>query len=584
MMTDRGYRPSFGALADGRGRVRFRLWAPDQSAVNLEIEGRPSFAMAATGNGWFEVEADATPGTRYEYILSDGRSVPDPASRAQHEDVHGPSVVVDPSSYDWRQTEWRGRPWHESIIYELHVGAFGGFKGVERELPRLAELGITAIELMPVHDFPGRRNWGYDGVLPFAPDRAYGHPDDLKSLIDSAHALELNVLLDVVYNHFGPDGNYLALYAKEFFRDDVATPWGAAIDFRKREVRRYFIENVLQWLFEYRFDGLRFDAVHAITELDWLDEMAREVRHLTPPGRHISLVVENDGNLARLLDGAFDAQWNDDGHHVLHVLLTGESEGYYEDYVEDTTSKLARSLAEGFVYQGEWSNHRNAHRGTSSVHLPPTAFVLFLQNHDQIGNRGFGERLETLAKPQAIEAAISLLLLCPQIPLVFMGEELASRSPFLFFTDHHETLAEQVRKGRRREFSRFASFSDSARERIPDPNAIDTFRLSVPRPSLEAPSRTALYRRLLTLRRKEITPYLDGAVSIGAAAISHAAVQARWRLNDGAILDIACNLGPSDTALEQSGRVLFRSNSAAGSAVPGQGLPGYTTIVRAGRD
>ena len=386
--------------------------------------------------------------------------VPDPASRAQAGDVHGASVVVDPSAYRWRNEQWRGRPWKETVFYELHAEVLGGFPGVANELTRLAELGITAVELMPIAEFPGARNWGYDGVLPFAPESSYGSPDALKSLIDAAHDNGLMIFLDVVYNHFGPDGNYLARYAPEMFRSDVNTPWGPAIDFRRKEVRRFFTDNALYWLIEYRFDGLRFDAVHAITEPDWLDEMAAEVREQIPD-RNIHLVLENDDNTVRHLARGFDAQWNDDGHHVLHLLLTGEQQGYYRDYADRPAERLARCLKEGFVYQGEPSPHRGGKpRGTASANLPPTAFVLFLQNHDQVGNRAFGERLAALAEPLALNAAVALQLLCPQIPLLFMGEEIASTAPFVFFTDDNDELAEAVRKGRRREFASFPKFSD----------------------------------------------------------------------------------------------------------------------------
>ena len=541
----------FGATVLDNGRTRFRLWAPRQEHVWLQIAGRDAAPMRRLADGWFETEAACGAATPYRYVLESGLAVPDPASRAQADDVHGPSVVVDPRAYRWRNADWRGRPWHETVLYELHAGLCDGFAGVQRELKRLAELGVTAVELMPVNDFPGARNWGYDGVLPFAPDRAYGAPDDLKALIDAAHGHGLMVFLDVVYNHFGPDGNYLASYA-DFFRDDVATPWGAAIDFRRAEVRRFFTENVLYWLMEYRFDGLRFDAVHAITEAEWLDEMAAEVRSTVEKGRHVHLVLEHDGNVADHLRRDFDAQWNDDGHHVLHVMLTGEREGYYADYADRAAERLARCLAEGFVYQGDPSAHRKGEaRGTPSSDLPPTAFVLFLQNHDQTGNRAFGDRLTASVSPPALEAAIALQLLCPQIPLIFMGEETASTSPFQFFTDHHGELADAVREGRRREFASFAAFSDPARRAtIPDPNAAETFERSRPQGDAQrGADRAALYRRLLALRRDLIMPHLAGAKAIGAAAIGPSAVLARWRLGGGSILALAVNLGAERCAL-----------------------------------
>ena len=572
----------FGATVLDDGRVRFRLWAPGQEAVSLQLEGSANIPMRGGGNGWFEIEAACGPGARYRYRLSSSLAVPDPAARAQVDDVHGPSVVVDATGYRWRSAEWRGRPWTETVLYELHAGLMGGYAGVAAALPQLREIGITAVELMPINDFPGKRNWGYDGVLPFAPDRAYGSPDDLKALVDRAHDLGLMIFLDVVYNHFGPDGNYLASYAPQFFRDDVSTPWGPAIDFRRAEVRQFFTENALYWLMEYRFDGLRFDAVHAITDADWLDEMAAQVRATLEPGRHVHLVLEHDGNVANHLRRDFDAQWNDDGHHVLHVMLTGESEGYYSDYAERPAERLARCLADGFIYQGEASRHRNGElRGTPSADLPPTSFVLFLQNHDQIGNRAFGDRLTATVPAEALAAAVALQLLCPQIPLIFMGEEQASISPFQFFTDHHGDLAEAVREGRRKEFAGFAAFSDPARRAaIPDPNAQDTFERSRALADPERGSaRLALYRELLSIRSAHIVPRLAGAKSLGAEAIGQSAVLARWRLGDGAVLTLACNLGTEGYPFDRpAGQLLFDS----GQTDCGRGsnrLGAYTTLA-----
>ena len=558
MTTRYAWSLPFGAQLLDDGRVRFRIWAPAQQAVELVLGDDKRLPMRRSGDGWFQVTAACAPGTEYRYRLDDGMTVSDPASRAQSADVHGPSVIVDPRSYQWRNGGWRGRPWQETVLYELHVGICGGFVGVMRELPRLAALGVTAVELMPINDFPGRRNWGYDGVLPYSPDTAYGTPDELKALVDAAHDQGLMIFLDVVYNHFGPDGNYLSRYAPQFFRDDKKTPWGPAIDFRKQEVRDYFTQNALYWLMEYRFDGLRFDAVHAITEQDWVDEMARAVRQTLEPGRHAHLVLEHH-NDAQHLDRDCDAQWNDDGHNALHVLLTGEDGGYYADY-DRPAERLARCLAEGFAYQGEVSRYQAGRRGMPSAHLPPTAFVLFLQNHDQIGNRAFGERLTVLAKREALEAAIALQLLCPQIPLLFMAEETASRTPFLFFTDHSPDLAEAVREGRRGEFASFPQFADPAqRERIPDPNAATTFKASIPcADTAIGEAREVLYRRLLTLRREEIVPRLAGAKAIEARAMGDKAVLARWRLGDESVLTIATNLGESPVRLPRpAGRLMF---------------------------
>ena len=558
MTTGYAWNLPFGAQPLDNGAVSFRLWAPAQHAVALVLEGDKTLPMHRRSDGWFEVTAACALGTRYCYRLDDGMRVPDPASRGQWADVHGPSVVVDPRAYHWRNKGWRGRPWRETVLYELHVGICGGFSGVMRELPRIAALGVTAVELMPINDFPGCRNWGYDGALPYAPDRAYGTPDELKALIDTAHDHGLMIFLDVVYNHFGPDGNYLSCYAPQFFRNDMRTPWGPAIEFRRSEVRNYFTQNALYWLMEYRFDGLRFDAVHAITEQDWVDEMARTVRQTLEPSRHAHLVLEHHNDASHLARDC-DAQWNDDGHNALHVLLTGEDGGYYADY-DRPAEQLARCLAEGFAFQGEVSRYQGEPRGTPSAHLPPTAFVLFLQNHDQIGNRAFGERLTVLADPQALEAAIALQLLCPQIPLLFMGEETASRTPFLFFTDHSAELACAVREGRRADFARFQEFADPAqRERIPDPNAAGTFEASEPRPdAAAAETRQSLYRRLLALRHETIVPRLAGARAIEAHAIGHKAVLARWRLGDDSVLTIATNLGETSVPLARpSGSLMF---------------------------
>ncbi len=537
----------FGAAVQPDGTTRFRVWAPSADELGLVIDGARR-TMVAQGDGWHALTAPATAGTRYRYVMPDGLHFPDPASRMQDGDVHDPSIVVDPHDYAWQNTDWNGRPWHEMIIYELHPGVLGGFRGVQDKLPELQRLGITAIELMPVADFPGRHNWGYDGVLPYAPDRAYGTPDDLKAMIDAAHGLGIAVLLDVVYNHFGPDGAYIHVFANKFFREDIHTPWGAAIDFRRMEVRDFYLQNVVYWLMEFRFDGLRFDAVAAISEEDFLFDLARLARGRVEPGRHVGLVVEHEFNRAALLGGPprFDAQWTDDFHHAMHVLLTGETEGYYTEF-EDATEHLRRILAEGFAFQGEVPKGRDKPRGESSVDLPTTAFVTFLQNHDQIGNRALGDRLTKSVDKPALRAAGALLMLTPFIPMLFMGEEWATQTPFLFFTDHHDELADMVREGRRSEFGSFAAFSDGTkRALIPDPNAPSTFASSVP-------ERTELahfdwLRDVIALRRRSIVPGMPGCRSEGAEALGHGAVRAAWRLGTGERLTVAINLGPEPVA------------------------------------
>ncbi len=552
------------------GTTRFRLWAPDAQNVSLIVVGAQTLPMTATEEGWYSIDAPYGAGTLYRFLIDDELHVPDPASRAQAGDVHAPSLVVDThNNYLWRNSSWLGRPWHETVLYETHVGLYGGFAAMEQHLAGLAELGVTAIELMPIAEFPGDRNWGYDGVLPYAPEAAYGSPEELKHLIDTAHGLGLMVFLDVVYNHFGPDGNYLGRYARHFFRHDQQTPWGDGIDFRRREVRDFFIDNALMWLMDYRFDGLRFDAVHAIPDRSFLTELAERVHATVEPGRHVHLVLENEDNRSSLLTQGFTAQWNDDGHNVLHALLTDESQGYYADYHQDATAKLARFLGEGFIYQGQNNRHGEA-RGEPSAHLSPTSFVLFLQNHDQTGNRAFGDRLVTLADADALRAATAVLLLSPMVPLLFMGEEWGSRQPFLFFTSHHGELADAVREGRRNEFAEFSEFADEAtRERIPDPNAVSTFEQS--RPDFGAQTQPghvewhALYRQLLSIRHTEIVPRLPGSVFLGCSVLGEAAVLARWQLGDGSLLRLELNLGAQAAPLPASStaaQLLFASRES----------------------
>ncbi|MEN4922785.1 malto-oligosyltrehalose trehalohydrolase [Achromobacter spanius] len=542
---------SFGATPLESGVTRFRLWAPSAPpALALEVEGHPPIPLHPDPDGYAQADVDCPPGARYHYRLDADTVIPDPASRLQDGDVHGDSIVVAPGAYRWRHPEWSGRPWEETVLYEVHAGLAGGFKGLLDRLPALAALGVTLLELMPIADFPGARNWGYDGVLPYAPDTAYGTPDDLKRLIDGAHGLGMGVMLDVVYNHFGPDGNYLSRYAAPFFRSDVDTPWGDAIDFRLPAVSSFFKENALYWLTEYRFDGLRLDAVHAIAGHEWLHELARFVRDGVSAERHVHLVVENDDNRASLLQGDFDAQWNDDAHHVLHHLLTGETRGYYADYCEAPAQALARCLAEGWLYQGQPSPYRGGQpRGEPSAALPPTAFVLFLQNHDQTGNRARGERLASLVDSgQRLRAAVALQLLAPQIPLIFMGEERGARSPFLYFTSHTDpALAQAVRDGRQREFAAFPEFSgDTPAAPLPDPNDPATYHASDPwQEDPESADWLRDYTTLLQLRARLIAPRLAGAVSLGATAVGERSVFARWELADGARLTLYANLGPA---------------------------------------
>jgi maltooligosyltrehalose trehalohydrolase len=590
MTTRYAHSMPFGAELRDDGTTRFRLWAPSQPEIQVVLDGRQEDGRSMTGqaDGWFELVTEKAPaGTRYQYRLPDGLAVPDPASRFQPEDVNGPSLVVDPKSYEWRNTGWRGRPWDETILYELHIGCFsdeGTYDGVRRKLDHLAGLGVTAIEFLPLADFAGRRGWGYDGVLPYAPDDAYGSPDDLKRLIDEAHGRDLMVFLDVVYNHFGPEGNYLSTYAKSFFTERHHTPWGAAINFDgkdARPVRDYFIDNALYWLNEYRFDGLRFDAVHAIIDdskphiLTELAETVRRKVEAADPGRHIHLVLENEANQAHRLGRDdnrlpphYTAQWNDDFHNTAHALVTGERAGYYIDFADESHQKLARSLADGFVYQGDPSPHQEGKtRGESSTHLPPQAFVSFLQNHDQVGNRAMGERLSVLIDTNRLKAITSVFLLMPQIPMLFMGEEWASDRPFNFFTDFHGELADAVREGRRKEFAGFAEFSDpEARKKIPDPNEEGTFKGSkLDWEAVGEPSHAqwlAWYKALIDLRRRKIVPLLPNLREDSAAEVREdTVILAHWPLRDGGRLTLLANLGDSavDGMAAPAGELIFET-------------------------
>ncbi len=578
----RSHGMPFGAEVLPEGGVRFRLFAPAADRVGIAIQGQERQAeMRPLGNGWHEcVTEQAGAGTRYRFVLPDGTHVPDPVSRFQPEDVSGPSEVIAPGSYTWMDGGWKGRAWHEAVIYELHIGTFtpeGTFRGAIGKLDHLKDLGVTVIEIMPVGDFSGARGWGYDGVLWFAPDSSYGRPEDMKALVEAAHARGIAVMLDVVYNHFGPEGNYIPMYFPNLLTERHKTSWGAAVNYDDQGsevVRELAIHNALYWIEEFHLDGLRLDAVHAIMDESpkhLLTELAERVRALETPYA-IHLVLENEKNEASRLvrddEGRpehFTAQWNDDIHHVLHTAATHEDAGYYADYVDDTTL-LGRALAEGFAFQGQASVCSGKNRGEVCAHLPPTAFVSFIQNHDQIGNRAFGERINDISHDAAMKALVAVYLLLPQIPMMFMGEEWRASTPFPYFCDFHGELADKVREGRRDEFKNFPEFQDpKKRDAIPDPLATSTFESAKLKwEEMSGPDNAEClgrHRNLIAIRQKEIAPLLNSITGNAGAfdILGPGAVAVRWATEGGRELRLYANLcdRAKDNFPEPEGRVLW---------------------------
>src|SRR5581483_5927845 len=507
-----------GALLLPDGAVQLSVWAPrvQQLAVHL-VDSQRTIAMRRGDDGVYTTTVRGpSPGDRYAYYLDGTRLRPDPVSRLQPEGVHGPSAIVDAKAFRWTDQEWKGIAQQDLILYELHCGTFTGegtFAAILSSLDYLRDdLGVTAVELMPVAAFPGARNWGYDGVHPYAPHVAYGGPPGLKTLVNACHEKGLAVVLDVVYNHLGPEGNYLGEYGP-YFTDRYQTPWGQAVNFdgdHSREVRRYFIDNALYWVTEYHIDALRLDAIHSIFDANRphiLRELGEAVHaQANALGRTILVIAESDLNdttvISDIKDGGWglDAQWSDDFHHALHVLLTGERDGYYQDF--RPMADLRTAMTDGFVYQGQVSPYRQRPHGMPSRHLPGERFIICSQNHDQVGNRAYGERLSALVPFPALKLAAGLVLCAPSIPLLFMGEEYGEPAPFLYFTSRTDpALAQAVRDGRRREFARFAW----ARE-IPDPQDAQTFEHSRLDPALrEQGHHRALlrfYRDLIAARKR----------------------------------------------------------------------------------
>ena len=565
-----GWSLQRGANPIAGGGVHFAVWAPKAKRLRVVIEGgtRPGeYELDPAGDGvWETVVGDAGPGTRYRYRLDEEETpVPDPCSRFQPEGVHGPSEVVDPAAHEWRDEGWSGPAMPDYIIYELHIGTFtdeGTFDAAIAKLDALKELGVSAIEIMPVAEFPGARNWGYDGVALYAPHSAYGGPEGLKRLVDAAHAAGLAVLLDVVYNHVGPEGNYLPKYGP-YFTDYYKTPWGPAVNYDgsdSEHVRRFVIDNAVYWITEYHLDGLRLDAVHGIYDFGakhLLQELTEAVHaqaaHL---GRRAVVIAESDLNDPKLLRpssrGGFgmDAQWADDLHHALHATLTGEQVGYYADF-PNGVADVAVAFEQRFVYAGQFAKHRRRRHGAPAMDVPADRFVVCMQNHDQVGNRAAGERISTLASFERQKAGAALYILSPYVPMLFMGEEWGETNPFQYFVSHgDEELVDAVREGRRKEFESFGWGDD-----VPDPQSEETFRRSKldwsragngPHAALRA-----LYRELLALKRSE------RALRPGDALVRvwHDAGE-QWIVMElvpaaGSAIAIACNLAdaPRDVSL-----------------------------------
>ena len=542
--------PALGATVHG-DRTWFRVWAPAARRVEVALNAqdgtlRVEMVRDASVDGLFVAEASDVPtGTLYKYRLDGGDSFPDPCSRSQPQGVHGPSAVIDTAAFRWTDENWHGLSREGLALYELHTGTFtaeGTFEARIDRLDYLHDLGVTAIELMPVADFPGERNWGYDGVSLYAPSRAYGGPDGLWKLVNAAHARGLGVILDVVYNHLGPDGNYLRAFSPYYFTDRYSTPWGEALNYdgdHSRLVREYVLQNAEYWLREYHIDGLRLDATHAIYdhgEVHILSELCARCRAAAAP-RGVVLIAENDANDVRLATPpeqgghGLDAVWADDFHHVVQVTLTGEHEGYYEDF-GGGAAEVARTVRDGFLYQGQPTRRHGTPRGTRVTSEPASAFLFCLQNHDQVGNRAFGERLNHLVLPDLFRASTALLLFAPETPLLFMGQEFSASAPFLYFTDHGPDLGRLVTEGRRAEFAGFSAFRDEGpREQIPDPQAEATFQRSkLDWRACDTHAGTLrLHRDLLTLRRTDpVLSHNDRHTTETVALGEHVVAVLRW--------------------------------------------------------
>ena len=586
--------------------VRFRVWAPAHQQVEVQLgEGHREPLTRGDDAVFDTLIPGLRPGARYGYVLDGDGPFPDPYSRSQPDGVHGLSEVVDPSRFEWHDQAWPGLPIQGLVIYQCHVGTFtpqGTFDSLIGQLPRLKALGVTAIEPLPVAEFPGTRNWGYDGVDLFAPSRVYGGPEGLRRLVDAAHQHGLGVILDVVYNHLGPDGNYLRQFSPDYFTDRYHTPWGDAINYdgpRSEWVRRFVIDNARSWIDEYHADGLRLDATHAIHDASprhILQELSQSVR--ASARKPVVLIAETSENAVQYLlpasQGGFgmDAVWADDFHHTMRRYLAGDHEGYFGDF-QGTLAEVARCTHQGWLYEGQVSRHAGHPRGSPARDRPAWQFVYVLQNHDQVGNRAFGERLHHEVDLDRFRVASAVLLFLPFTPMLFMGQEFGASTPFQYFTDHNPELGKLVTEGRRREFKAFSAFADPAvRERIPDPQAVSTFENSKLR--LEEAERSPgremveLYQALLKLRREDpVLADQDRQRTTAEPVGEDVLVIRRWRGAEQRVL--VANFGDEPAALpDQDGDWRLVLTTADGSQSTARDprpatVPARTAVILASR-
>jgi maltooligosyltrehalose trehalohydrolase len=597
--------------------VHFRVWAPQRSRIEVVLDGAGIFALQREADGYFSgLVHDARPGMRYRYRLDGDTLYPDPASRSQPEGPHGPSEVVDPRAFRWTDQRWRGLRLEGQVFYEMHIGTFtreGTWESAARELPELASAGITALEIMPVAEFPGRFGWGYDGVDLFAPTHLYGRPDDFRRFVDSAHRAGLGIILDVVYNHLGPDGNYLKAFSERFFTDRYENEWGEPINFDgadSRPVRDFFVANAGYWIDEFHVDGLRLDATQQIFDaspVNVMQEITERVREAAK-GRDTLVIAENEPQHVKLVraakDGGYgmDALWNDDFHHSAVVALTGRNDAYYSDYL-GTPQELISAVKHGYLYQGQRYLWQEKRRGTPAYGVPPAAFVNYIENHDQISNSAFGTRLHRTTSPGRYRAMTALMLLAPGTPMLFQGQEFAASSPFLYFADHKPELAAAVRKGRAEFISQFSCIASPEVQQLladpADPKTFERCRLDFAERELHAEA-YALHKDLLKLRREDPV-FRSQRAGVDGAVLGPEALVLRFFGDDGDDRLLLVNLGrdlPLRPAPEpllappegQRWRTLWSSEQprygGAGSAPAetdkGWCLPGHAAMVLIG--